>query len=77
MWGGGGGGGGGAGGCALAEARYQSKNNKCSTSIFISLTSFDVSPGHNDLELLVSQLLITDNWYTILVRFSEVPNSKT
>ena len=68
---------GGGGGAQWLRLATSQKTIKCSTSIFISLTSFDLCPGHNDLELLVSQLLATDNWYTILVLFSVGPNSKT
>ena len=64
------------GGCAVAEARYQSKTIKCSTSIFISLTSFDLCPGHNDLELLVSHLLVTSNWYTTLLQCVQIQIQK-
>ena len=67
----------GGGGAQWLRLATSQKTIKCSTSIFISLTSFDLCPGHNDLELLVSQLLATDNWYTILVLFSVGLNSKT
>ena len=71
FWRGGGvraGGGGGGGGCAWAEARYQSNTIKMFHFFIIYMFRL-LGPGHDDLQVVV--ITITDNWYTLLVRFSK------